>query len=240
MGLSSLNPQACFVRAVSLGSTRVSVPRRKPLLSFARHCSSPCSINTRSNYDSSCGSRVITNGSTNVHSSSKTTRSTSTQATRERAAVLPSVWNTVNGCLDPLPDPSNGPLKWYSCGPTVYDSAHLGHARTYVCLDIIRRVLTDYFRFDVTYALGITDVDDKIIARARERGLHGWAEIAEMAGEYEKQFMDDMTELGVLPPDAVTRVTDHIPDIVAYIERIVEVRLPLLLRQCDPRGLSTA
>ncbi|CAN0555594.1 unnamed protein product, partial [Ectocarpus sp. 8 AP-2014] len=91
--------------------------------------------------------------------------------TAARAPVQPAVWNTVSGCLEPLPDPSTGMLKWYSCGPTVYDSAHLGHARTYVSLDVIRRVLTDYFRFDVTYALGITDVDDKIIARARENGL---------------------------------------------------------------------
>lgn len=133
------------------------------------------------------------------------------------------MWNTVSGCSDPLPDPSSGTLKWYSCGPTVYDSAHLGHARTYVSLDIIRRILTDYFRYDITYALGITDVDDKIIARARERGLTAWPDVAGMAAEYEGQFMDDMEELGVRPPDAVTRVTDHVPDIVAYIERIVEV-----------------
>lgn len=133
------------------------------------------------------------------------------------------MWNTVSGCSDPLPDPSSGTLKWYSCGPTVYDSAHLGHARTYVSLDIIRRILTDYFRYDITYALGITDVDDKIIARARERGLTDWSDIAGMAAEYERQFMDDMEELGVRPPDAVTRVTDHVPDIVAYVERIVEV-----------------
>ncbi len=127
-------------------------------------------------------------------------------------------------------------LKWYSCGPTVYDSAHLGHARTYVSLDVIRRVLTDYFRFDITYALGITDVDDKIIARARERGLRDWPEIAGMAAEFEVQFMEDMSELGVRAPDTVTRVTDHIPDIIGYIQRIIDVsggawrRALLLLR----------
>ncbi|CAM9588774.1 unnamed protein product, partial [Scytosiphon promiscuus] len=134
----------------------------------------------------------------------------------------PTVWNTVSSCADSLPDPSTGVLNWYSCGPTVYDSAHLGHARTYVSLDVIRRVLTDYFRFDVTYALGITDVDDKIIARARERGLLEWPEIAGMAMDFERQFMEDMSELGVRPPDAITRVTEHVPEIIAYIERIVE------------------
>ncbi|CAN0158729.1 unnamed protein product, partial [Hapterophycus canaliculatus] len=138
------------------------------------------------------------------------------------AASLPTVWNTVTSCADSLPDPSTGVLKWYSCGPTVYDSAHLGHARTYVSLDVIRRVLTDYFRYDVTYALGITDVDDKIIARARERDLLEWPKIAEMAMYFERQFMEDMSELGVRPPDAITRVTEHVPEIISYIQRIVE------------------
>lgn len=140
-----------------------------------------------------------------------------------KRARLPVVLNTVSGSLDELPDPSAGPLKWYSCGPTVYDSAHLGHGRTYVCLDVIRRLLTDYFHLDVIYALGITDVDDKIIARGSARGLKSWDEIAVMARQYEDEFMRDMDDLGVRRPDAVTRVTEHIPDIIAYIERIVEV-----------------
>jgi cysteinyl-tRNA synthetase len=63
--------------------------------------------------------------------------------------------------------------KWYACGPTVYDSAHLGHARTYVCQDIIRRVLTDYFRQDIMFVMGVTDVDDKILRRATERYERG-------------------------------------------------------------------
>lgn len=149
-----------------------------------------------------------------------------------RTAAQPNVWNTVSGCLDSLPDPSTGVLKWYSCGPTVYDSAHLGHARTYVSLDVIRRILTDYFRFDVTYALGITDVDDKIIARARERGLRDWPKIAEMAVEFEREFMEDMSELGVRPPDSVARVTDHVPDIIEYIQRIVRVSVVWWNRGC--------
>lgn len=136
---------------------------------------------------------------------------------------LPTARNRVTGCLEALPDPAAGALKWYSCGPTVYDSAHLGHARTYVSLDIVRRILVDYFHFDVIYALGITDVDDKIIARAGARGLTDWPEIAGMATEYEREFMKDMDNLGVRRPDAVTRVTDHLPDIIAYIERILEV-----------------
>ncbi|CAM9622475.1 unnamed protein product, partial [Sphacelaria rigidula] len=143
--------------------------------------------------------------------------------TASSAVQLPTVFNTVSGALDTLPDPcAAGPLKWYSCGPTVYDSAHLGHARTYVSLDVIRRLLVDYFHLDVTYALGITDVDDKIIARGAAKGLKRWDEIAVMARQFEGAFMKDMDDLGVRRPDAVTRVTEHIPDIIAYIERILE------------------
>jgi cysteinyl-tRNA synthetase len=53
-------------------------------------------------------------------------------------------------------------VTWYACGPTVYDDAHLGHARNYVTTDIIRRLLRDYFRFDVNFIMNITDVDDKV------------------------------------------------------------------------------
>lgn len=217
---------ACFEQALSGSFGSASVKRTSLSFFLTRHSSSSyCTIKkSNSNYGIWFWNRrsASTLDSTDMSSDQI---SKDIPPTREFEAGLPTVWNTVSGCLDSLPDPSSGSLKWYSCGPTVYDSAHLGHARTYVCLDVIRRVLTNYFRFDITYALGITDVDDKIIARARERGLRQWPEIALMAGEYEKQFMDDMAELGVRPPDVVTRVTDHLPDIIAYIERIVEVRL---------------
>ncbi|XKL66922.1 hypothetical protein PGB90_010342 [Kerria lacca] len=68
--------------------------------------------------------------------------------------------------------PKKGKLiKWYSCGPTVYDAAHMGHARSYVSFDILRRILSDYFGYDVTYVMNITDIDDKIIKRARQNYL---------------------------------------------------------------------
>lgn len=62
-------------------------------------------------------------------------------------------------------------VKWYSCGPTVYDVSHLGHARCYITFDIIRRILTDYFGFQVFYVMNITDIDDKIIKKARSNYL---------------------------------------------------------------------
>ncbi|RMZ78664.1 hypothetical protein DV738_g3787, partial [Chaetothyriales sp. CBS 135597] len=65
-----------------------------------------------------------------------------------------------------------GRITWYSCGPTVYDDAHLGHARNYVTIDILRRILRDYFGFQIRFVMNITDVDDKIILRARQRHLY--------------------------------------------------------------------
>ncbi|KAF8813902.1 hypothetical protein BYT27DRAFT_7180683 [Phlegmacium glaucopus] len=62
-------------------------------------------------------------------------------------------------------------VKWYNCGPTVYDTAHMGHARNYVTQDILRRILTDYFGYDVHFVMNVTDIDDKIIERARQDHL---------------------------------------------------------------------
>ena len=62
-------------------------------------------------------------------------------------------------------------VRWYSCGPTVYDAAHMGHARNYVTFDILRRVMASYFNYDITYVMNITDIDDKIILRARQAHL---------------------------------------------------------------------
>lgn len=60
-------------------------------------------------------------------------------------------------------DPEGKKVTWYSCGPTVYDDAHLGHARNYVTTDILRRIMRDYFKFDLKFVQNITDVDDKVL-----------------------------------------------------------------------------
>ncbi|XP_014742802.1 PREDICTED: cysteine--tRNA ligase, cytoplasmic isoform X2 [Sturnus vulgaris] len=68
--------------------------------------------------------------------------------------------------------PQNGKkVLWYCCGPTVYDASHMGHARSYISFDILRRILRDYFKYDVFYCMNITDIDDKIIKRARQNYL---------------------------------------------------------------------
>jgi cysteinyl-tRNA synthetase len=128
-----------------------------------------------------------------------------------------AVFNSLRDELTPLRLREPGKVTWYTCGPTVYDVAHLGHARTYVSLDILRRIFTDFLHLDVDFAMGMTDVDDKIITRARERGENP----RDLARHFEESFTRDMDDLGVRRPSSVGRVTEHIPQILAYIERIM-------------------
>ncbi|XP_042528512.1 cysteine--tRNA ligase, cytoplasmic isoform X1 [Dipodomys spectabilis] len=208
-------------------------------------------------------------------------------------------------------------VTWYCCGPTVYDASHMGHARSYISFDILRRVLKDYFHYDVFYCMNITDIDDKIIKRARqnhlferyreqkpeaaqlledvhsamkpfsvklsettdpdkrqmlERTLQAATLAAEpleqavhssLSGEevdhrtevlleeakdllsdwldstggssvtdnsifsklpkfWEGEFHKDMEALNVLPPDVLTRVSEYVPEIVNFVQRIVD------------------
>ncbi|XP_065206637.1 cysteine--tRNA ligase, cytoplasmic isoform X2 [Planococcus citri] len=205
-------------------------------------------------------------------------------------------------------------IKWYSCGPTVYDAAHMGHARSYITFDILRRVLSDYFGYDVIYVMNITDIDDKIIKRARQNYLfeaylkeeHTFEEILndtrkvferltasiketqdsdkhtmlsnlsnkvtvaiqsleqsvqegdckkisdninllitirdpfadyldskfgssvtdnsifnDLPRYWENEFHQEMKALNILEPDVLTRVSEYVPEIIAYIEKVI-------------------
>ncbi|XP_016968199.1 cysteine--tRNA ligase, cytoplasmic [Drosophila biarmipes] len=209
-------------------------------------------------------------------------------------------------------------VTWYSCGPTVYDASHMGHARSYISFDILRRILANYFGYNIHYVMNITDIDDKIIRRARQNHLfEEYAreaaklpldqllgqqkevlqlfqqtcakntdpdkkimldktlqrmndavealtkavakgveqEIAEKRQQYlneakdpisewldsqkgaqindnavfealprywEDQFHNDMKSLNILPPDVLTRVSEYVPQIVTFIQKIID------------------
>ncbi|KNC54794.1 cysteinyl-tRNA synthetase [Thecamonas trahens ATCC 50062] len=92
------------------------------------------------------------------------------------------VLNTLTKNKDAFVPKNGNRVNWYICGPTVYDSAHLGHARAYLSFDIIRRILEDYFGYDVHAVMNITDVDDKIILRARQNYLFDEYKAAALVG----------------------------------------------------------
>jgi len=115
--------------------------------------------------------------------------------------------------------PKNGNLiTWYICGPTVYNSSHMGHARNYVTFDILRRILQDYFHYDMFIVQNITDIDDKIIVRSQELKIP----FTELARKYELEYISDMKALNVLMPDVFTRVSEYVPQIIKYIQGIID------------------
>nr|CAG4707670.1 unnamed protein product [Naegleria fowleri] len=192
-----------------------------------------------------------------------------------------------------LQDDSNT-LTWYTCGPTVYDWSHMGHARTYVGFDIVRRILEDYFNFNIIYIENITDIDDKIIKKSnrvcleenivkflekisnlpkseslskletylknlkqkleadqlekekskqltlnqltqerdllvqavKEAGLDSnevsAPDFLSVPRYYEKLFWEDMQQLQVKPPTVLVRVTEHIPEVINFIQKIID------------------
>ena len=109
-----------------------------------------------------------------------------------------------------------GKVRFYACGPTVYDHAHVGHARSYVVWDVVVRHLRAR-GYEVKYVRNFTDVDDKIIKRANERGEDPVA----LADRFVRSFEEDMDALGNLRPDVAPRVSAHVPQIVALIEKLV-------------------
>ncbi len=105
----------------------------------------------------------------------------------------------------------------YVCGITPYDYTHLGHARTYCAFDILKRYLI-YRGFRVFHIQNITDIDDKIVNRAREEN-RDWKELSE---HFSKLGHSDLEKINILKPDSIRKVTEHIPEIISMIEKILE------------------
>src|ERR1700728_4306755 len=116
-------------------------------------------------------------------------------------------------------------VRLYVCGPTVYDFAHIGNARPVIVFDVLFRLLRHLYGADhVIYTRNITDVDDKINARAERDypGLPLNEAIAKVTEQTDRQFHEDVAALGCLPPTAEPRATEHIAEMRTLIERLVK------------------
>ncbi|HSW39104.1 MAG TPA: class I tRNA ligase family protein, partial [Acidobacteriota bacterium] len=120
--------------------------------------------------------------------------------------------NTLTGRTEEFKPLENGIVKFYTCGPTVYNYAHIGNFRTFVFQDLLRKYL-QYRGYRVTHVMNITDVDDKTIQNAREQGLS----LKEYTRKYTGAFIEDSAALRIDAPDIMPLATDHIADMVRLI-----------------------
>ena len=127
------------------------------------------------------------------------------------------LYNTLSQKKEELVPYSQNKIKMYVCGPTVYSSAHLGHARAAVTFDVIERFLS-HIGYEVTYVRNFTDIDDKIISKANETGVPA----QEISEKYIQEYKEDMASIGVKSPTIQPKVTEHVPEIVEMIERIID------------------
>lgn len=116
--------------------------------------------------------------------------------------------------FNPIKDKKVG---MYSCGPTIYDFAHIGNFRAYVCVDILKRYLK-YKVFKVKHVMNITDVEDKIIKSANKENIS----IREYTKRYEKAFFEDLESLNIDKADIYPRATEHIKEMAAIIKKLLK------------------
>jgi len=108
-------------------------------------------------------------------------------------------------------------VKMYVCGPTVYDNCHIGHARSFIAFDVIRRYLI-FLGYSVTYVLNFTDIDDKMINRANQENIS----VFQLAERYIKSYFEDVEKLNIKKADYHPRATVLIPEMIKIIEKLVE------------------
>ena len=129
------------------------------------------------------------------------------------------VYNTLGRKKELFESLETGKVRMYVCGPTVYDSCHIGHARSVIVFDVIARYLRAK-GFEVTYVRNFTDVDDKIIDKANQLGI----DCETVAEKYIKEFYVDMDTLKVERPTIEPKATEHIDQIIRFVERLLEAR----------------
>ena len=126
------------------------------------------------------------------------------------------LYNSLTNRKEDFSPIDNNHVKIYTCGPTVYNFAHIGNARPPLVSDILVRLLKQLYK-KVTYVSNITDIDDKIIATSIEQKVP----IAELTKKYENVYNQNLKDLGVSKPDYQPRATDHIQEMIDQIKELV-------------------
>jgi cysteinyl-tRNA synthetase len=127
------------------------------------------------------------------------------------------IYNTLTRTKEPLRPIEEGHVKLYVCGITSYDYCHIGHARSFLVFDMIVRYLR-YRGYRVTFVRNFTDIDDKIINRAKERNI----DAQELANRFIEEFYADTDRLGILRPDLEPKATEHIPEMIELIRELID------------------
>tara|TARA_B100001121_G_scaffold80101_1_gene71037 strand:+ start:581 stop:1951 length:1371 start_codon:yes stop_codon:yes gene_type:complete len=127
------------------------------------------------------------------------------------------IFNTLSGKKEAFKPIDENSVRMYICGMTVYDDTHMGHARTFLSFDLIVRYLRN-IGFKVTYVRNITDVDDKIISRAKELNL----DPTDLVQKYINSMQEDFESLGMINPDLEPRATENINSIISLIETLID------------------
>ncbi len=129
----------------------------------------------------------------------------------------PSFYNTLGRRLEPLETGEPGVARIYTCGPTVYGHAHIGNLRTFLFEDILRRSL-EYLGYEVVQVMNLTDIDDKTILGAAEKGVT----LDEYTQPFIDSFFEDLATLHVEPAEQYPKATEHVPEMIALVEALVE------------------
>ncbi len=129
------------------------------------------------------------------------------------------LYNTMSRAVEPLRplDPAGQRVSLYVCGPTIYNYGHIGNFRTYVAVDLLRRALK-HFGYQVDHVMQFTDVDDKTIKGSRAKNLP----LKEYTAVFGKAFLEDAKTLNIETPERTPNATDHIPEMVALIQKLID------------------
>jgi cysteinyl-tRNA synthetase len=128
-----------------------------------------------------------------------------------------SLQNTLSKQIEPLDISNDKTVNMFVCGPTVYDATHIGHAKTYIQMDVLARLIR-HLGYDLFYLQNITDIDDKIIAKSQETG-QTWQEISE---KYFDEYLQDMALLNNISVDKYARATNYVDDIIRQIQVLID------------------